>query len=62
MKRFVRLSAIHNGKIHASPIQYPDRIGRITAETILRYFDGEEIEKEILIPTSLFLKDTPDDA
>ena len=53
--------AIHDGKIYASPIQYPDRIGQMTMETILRYFNGEEIEKEILIPTSLFLKDTPDD-
>lgn len=62
VKRFVRLSAIHDGEIHAGLIQYPDRIGRMTMETILRYSNGEETEKEVLTPTSLFLEDTPDDA
>src|SRR5687768_8117713 len=32
--------AIKDGKIYADPIQYPDRIGQMTVQTILKYFDG----------------------
>ncbi len=46
--------AIKEGKIYADPIQYPERIGRETARAILRYFRGEELEPEILIPTGLY--------
>ena len=46
--------AIGEGKIFADPIQYPDRIGRTAAATIARYFDGHEVEKEVLIPTGLY--------
>ena len=46
--------AIKEGKIYADPIQYPDRIGREAVRAIVRYFDGEEVPKEILIPTSLY--------
>lgn len=46
--------AIKDGRIYADPIQYPDRIGRETALAILRYFRGEEVEPEILIPTGLY--------
>jgi ribose transport system substrate-binding protein len=48
--------AIKDGKIYADPIQFPERIGRTTAQTILRHFDGEQVEKEILIPTALYRK------
>lgn len=46
--------AIKDGKIYADPIQYPDRIGREAARTIARYFEGEEVPPEILIPTGLY--------
>jgi ribose transport system substrate-binding protein len=46
--------AIGEGKIYADPIQYPGRIGRTAAATIARYFDGHEVEKEVLIPTGLY--------
>lgn len=46
--------AIKEGKIYADPIQYPDRIGRETARAILKYFRGEEVASEILIPTGLY--------
>lgn len=46
--------AIKEGKIYADPVQYPDRIGRETARAIVRYFRGEEVEPEILIPTGLY--------
>jgi ribose transport system substrate-binding protein len=48
--------AIKEGKIYADPVQFPDRIGRTTAQVIIRHFDGETVEKEILIPTALYRK------
>jgi ribose transport system substrate-binding protein len=48
--------AIKEGKIFADPIQYPDRIGQLTMQTILKYFDGEEVKKQQLIPTALYRK------
>jgi ribose transport system substrate-binding protein len=46
--------AIKEGKIYADPVQFPDRIGRETARVILRHFRGEELPREILIPTELY--------
>ncbi|MBM4069336.1 MAG: substrate-binding domain-containing protein [Planctomycetes bacterium] len=46
--------AIRDGNIYADPVQYPDKIGRTAAATIARYFDGEEVPAEILIPTGLY--------
>jgi ribose transport system substrate-binding protein len=48
--------AIKEGKIYADPIQYPDRIGQMTVQTILKYFDGEKVEEKQLIPTALYRK------
>ncbi len=48
--------AIKEGKIYADPVQYPDRIGRETAKVIVKYFEGEEVPPEILIPTGLYRK------
>lgn len=49
--------AIRDGKIYADPIQFPDKIGQLTAQTIVKYFDGEEVPKEQLIPTKLYRKE-----
>jgi ribose transport system substrate-binding protein len=46
--------AIRDGKIYADPIQFPDRIGQRTVEAIVRYFEGEDVPREILIPTELY--------
>jgi ribose transport system substrate-binding protein len=46
--------AIKDGKIYADPVQYPDRIGRETARVIARYFEGEKVPRQILIPTGLY--------
>ena len=46
--------AIKNGLIYADPIQFPEKIGAMTVDTILRYFDGEQIPPEKLIPTALY--------
>jgi ribose transport system substrate-binding protein len=48
--------AIAEGKIYADPIQHPDKIGRETARAIIRYFDGELPQPQILIPTNLYRK------
>jgi ribose transport system substrate-binding protein len=48
--------AIDEGKIYADPVQYPERIGRETARIIARYFEGEDVPKEVLIPTGLYRK------
>jgi ribose transport system substrate-binding protein len=46
--------AIKQGKIYADPVQYPDRIGRETVQAIIKYFEGEAVPAEILIPTGLY--------
>jgi ribose transport system substrate-binding protein len=48
--------AIKDGKVYADPIQFPDQIGRQTIEAIAKYLAGEELLKEILIPTTLYKK------
>jgi ribose transport system substrate-binding protein len=49
--------AILDGKILCDPIQFPDQMGKTTIEMIIKYFDGEEPPKEILIPSKLYYKD-----
>ena len=46
--------AIKEGKIYADPIQFPDKMGRITMQHIVKYLNGEPFEKEMLIPTELY--------
>lgn len=46
--------AIKEGKIYADPVQFPDRIGRETVRAIVRYFDGERVPAQVLIPTELY--------
>lgn len=46
--------AIKDGKIYADPIQFPDKIGIETVRAIVKHFQGEHVEPEILIPTALY--------
>ena len=46
--------AIDEGKIYADPVQHPERIGRETARVIARYFEGETVPAQVLIPTGLY--------
>jgi ribose transport system substrate-binding protein len=48
--------AIKDGKIYADPIQFPDRMGVEIVNAIIKHLKGEEVPKEILIPTSLYRK------
>ncbi len=48
--------AIKQGKIYADPIQFPDKMGVEIVRAIVRHSKGEELPKEILIPTYLYKK------
>jgi ribose transport system substrate-binding protein len=48
--------AILEGKILCDPIQFPDEIARKTIAEMMKYFNGDEVEKEILIPSKLYYK------
>lgn len=49
-------AAIRAGQIYADPVQFPDRIGRTAVQQIRRYLDGDDVPKEVLIPTALYRK------
>lgn len=46
--------AIRDGKIYADVIQHPTEIGRISVRSVANYLSGDEIEREILIPATLY--------
>jgi ribose transport system substrate-binding protein len=48
--------AIKEGKIHADPIQFPEKMGAGIVDAIVRHSKGEALPAEILIPTSLYRK------
>lgn len=52
--------AIRDGKIVCDPIQFPDRIGRVTIEQIMKFFNGDMVQPEILIPSELYYKEDAD--
>lgn len=49
--------AIRDGKILCDPIQFPDQIAKVTVEQIIKHFNGEPTESEILIPSKLYYKE-----
>lgn len=49
--------AILEGKIVCDPIQFPDVMGQKTIENIVKYFNGDEVPKEILIPSELYYQE-----
>lgn len=49
--------AILAGQIVCDPIQFPDRMGQTTVEMIVKYFEGESIPPEVLIPSSLYYRE-----
>lgn len=48
--------AVKDGKIYAEPIQYPDKIGQMTIQSIVKYLAGEKVPPQTLIPTTLYTK------
>lgn len=49
-------AAVKAGKLYATPVQFPDRIGIETVRAIVRHFKGEALPTEMLIPTALYRK------
>ena len=49
--------AILDGKIVCDPIQFPAQMGVMTIEMIVKYFNGDDVEKEILIPSKLYYQE-----
>ena len=52
--------AIKKGTLYATIVQYPERIGRTTAEAIHNHLIGKEVEPEILIPVTIYRKSDAD--
>lgn len=48
--------AIKEGKIYADPVQFPDRMGIEVVQAIVKYYRGDDVPAENLIPTSLYRK------
>lgn len=48
--------AIKEGKIHADPIQFPERMGVEVVKAIVKYSKGEDPPPELLIPATLYRK------
>lgn len=48
--------AIREGRMHASAIQFPDRIGQMAVAAVARHLAGEKLPAETLIPTALYRK------
>ncbi len=46
--------AIKEGKIYADPIQFPEKMGVLTMQNILKHLDGEPFEPKTYIPTELY--------
>ncbi|HTI72824.1 MAG TPA: substrate-binding domain-containing protein [Candidatus Limnocylindria bacterium] len=49
-------AAIKAGKIYGDPIQFPDRIGQAAVQNIVKYLAGDDVPRETLIPTALYLR------
>lgn len=52
--------AVKAGKIHATIVQYPKKIGATVIDAVVRYMNAEEVEKEILIPCAVYRKEDAD--
>ena len=48
------LQAIKDGRVYADVVQFPDRIGRMTVDLIIKYFNGEPVAPEFLIPAEIY--------
>ncbi len=48
--------AVKEGRLYATIVQYPKRIGGTVAEQVYRYLVGKQVEKEILIPVTIYRK------
>ncbi len=49
-------AAVKAGKLYASPVQFPDKIGIETVRAITRHFNGDPLPPQTLIATALYRK------
>jgi len=49
--------AILKGDIVCDPIQFPETMGQTTIQMIGKYFEGEDVPAEILIPSALYYRE-----
>ena len=52
--------AIHEGKIYADPIQFPEQIGRRTIQAIMDHLAGKEVPSDQPIDSALYRKSDAD--
>lgn len=52
--------AVAEGRLYATIVQYPDKIGRTVADAVHKHLTGQEVEAEILIPVSIYRKTDAD--
>jgi len=48
--------ATKEGRLYATIVQYPERIGSTVADVVHRYLVGKDVESEILIPVTIYRK------
>jgi len=48
--------AVKEGKLYATVVQYPEKIGRQAIAAVVRYMAGEEVAPEDLIPCTIYRK------
>ena len=46
--------AIRDGKLFDTPVQFPDRMAVESVKSIMKYFEGEEVDDTLLIPTEAY--------
>jgi len=46
--------AVKQGKLYATIVQYPEKIGRTTIDVIARYMAGEQLPPQVLIPCTTY--------
>ena len=51
---------VKEGRLYATIVQYPEQIGRKVVDAVARYMAAEEVEKEILIPCTVYRKKDAD--
>ncbi|MEM7457563.1 MAG: sugar ABC transporter substrate-binding protein, partial [Planctomycetota bacterium] len=48
--------AIRDGRIYADPVQFPKRMGQLSAQFIKNYFAGEDVPPVEMIPPELYFQ------
>ena len=49
------ISAVKEGKLYSTSVQFPREIGRIAAQRFYEHLDGHPVEKDIKVPLELIM-------